>query len=96
MPIPMERGECSRLKKERGATDSVYPLFSSYLGMTDFNLGTTSDFDYAPAETSYTLLHSGGIHIPSVDTRDVPGARLPLEDYQLDGGVILMYHMCNM
>jgi hypothetical protein len=53
MPIPMERGECSRLKMERGTTDNVYPSLSSYLGMTDFNLGTTPDPDYAPAETSY-------------------------------------------
>jgi hypothetical protein len=53
MPIHMERGECSRPKMERGATDSVYPSLSSYLGMTDFNLGTTPDFGYTPAESSY-------------------------------------------
>jgi hypothetical protein len=53
MPIHMERGECSRPKMERGATDSVYPSLSSYLGMTDFNLGTTPDFSYSPAESSY-------------------------------------------
>jgi hypothetical protein len=32
MPIHMEHGECSRPKMGRGATDSVYPLLSSYLG----------------------------------------------------------------
>jgi hypothetical protein len=53
MPIHMEHGECSRPKVERGATDSVYPSLSSYLGMTDFNLGTTLDFGYSPAESSY-------------------------------------------
>jgi hypothetical protein len=53
MPIHMERGECSRPKMERVATDSVYPSLSSYLGMTDFNLGTTPDFCYTPAESSY-------------------------------------------
>jgi hypothetical protein len=53
MPIPVEHGECSRLKMERGAIDSVYPSLRSYLGMTDFNLGSKLDFDYAPAETSY-------------------------------------------
>jgi hypothetical protein len=35
IPIHMERGECSRPKMERGATDSVYPSLSSYLGITD-------------------------------------------------------------
>jgi hypothetical protein len=53
MPIHMEHGECLRPKMERGATDSVYPSLSSYLGMTDFNLGTTLDFEYAPTQTSY-------------------------------------------
>jgi hypothetical protein len=53
MAIPMERGEFSRPKMERGTTDSVYPSLSSYLGITDFNLGTTPNPDYAPAETSY-------------------------------------------
>jgi hypothetical protein len=53
MPIPVEHGECSRPKMERGAIDSVYPSLRSYLGMTDFNLGSKLDFDYAPAETSY-------------------------------------------
>jgi hypothetical protein len=53
MPIHMEHGECLRLKMERGATDNVYPSLSSYLGMTDFNLGTTPDFGYIPVETSY-------------------------------------------
>jgi hypothetical protein len=54
LPIHMERGECSRPKMERGATNVVYPSLSSYLGMTDFNLGTTPDLDYIPAESSYT------------------------------------------
>jgi hypothetical protein len=54
LPIHMERGECSRPKMERGATDSVYPSLSSYLGMTDFNLGTTPDFSYSPADTYYS------------------------------------------
>jgi hypothetical protein len=53
LPIHMERGECSRPKMERGATDSAYLSLSSYLGMTDFNLGTTPDFDFFPAESSY-------------------------------------------
>jgi hypothetical protein len=53
MPNCMERGECSRPKMERGATDVVYPSLSSFLGMTDFNLGTTPDFVYIPAESSY-------------------------------------------
>jgi hypothetical protein len=53
MPIHMEHGECSRPKMERGAIDSVYPSLSSYLGMTDFNLGTTPDFGYTPAVSSY-------------------------------------------
>jgi hypothetical protein len=43
LPIHMERGECSRPKMEK----------SSYLGMTDFNLGTTPNFDFFPAESSY-------------------------------------------
>jgi hypothetical protein len=54
LPSHMERGECSRPKMERGATDVVYPSLSSYLGMTDFNLGTTPDLYYIPAESSYT------------------------------------------
>jgi hypothetical protein len=49
----MEHGECSRPKMERGSADSVYPSLSSYLGMTDFNLGTTPDFGYIPSESSY-------------------------------------------
>jgi hypothetical protein len=53
LPIHMEHGECSRPKMERGATDSAYPSLSSYLGMTDFNLGTTPDFGYIPVESSY-------------------------------------------
>jgi hypothetical protein len=53
MPIHMEHGECSKPKMERGATDSVCPSLSIYLGMTDFNLGSTPDFGYTPAETSY-------------------------------------------
>jgi hypothetical protein len=53
MPTGMERGECSRPKMERDAIDSVYPSLSSYLGMTNFNLGTTPDFGYTNAETSY-------------------------------------------
>jgi hypothetical protein len=52
MPIHMEHGECSRPKMERDATDSAYPSLSNYLGMTDFNLGTTPDFDFFPAESS--------------------------------------------
>jgi hypothetical protein len=40
---------------ERGATDVVYPSLSSYLGMTDFNLGATPDLDYISAKSSYTL-----------------------------------------
>jgi hypothetical protein len=53
MPIQMEHGECSRPKMGRGATDSVYPSLRSYLEMTNFNLGTTPNFGYTPAETSY-------------------------------------------
>jgi hypothetical protein len=53
LPSHMERGECSRPKMERDATDRAYPLLSSYLGMTDFNLGTTPNFDFFPAESSY-------------------------------------------
>jgi hypothetical protein len=53
MPIHMERGECLRPKMERGAIESAYPSLSSYLGMTDFNLGATPDFDDIPAESSY-------------------------------------------
>jgi hypothetical protein len=53
MPIHMEHGECSRPKMERGAIDSVYLSLSSYLGMTDFNLGTRPDIGYAPVEASY-------------------------------------------
>jgi hypothetical protein len=53
LPIHMEHGECSRPKMERGAIDSAYPSLSNYLGMTDFNLGTTPDFGYIPAESSY-------------------------------------------
>jgi hypothetical protein len=49
----MEHGECSRPKMERDATDRAYPSLSSYLGMTDFNLGTTPDFDFFLAESSY-------------------------------------------
>jgi hypothetical protein len=54
LPSHMERGECSRPKMERGATEVVYPSLSDYLGMTDFNLGPTPDLDYMPAESSYT------------------------------------------
>jgi hypothetical protein len=54
LPSYMERGECLRPKMERGATEVVYPSLSGYLGMTDFNLGTTPDLDYIPAESSYT------------------------------------------
>jgi hypothetical protein len=54
LPSYMERGECSRPKMERSATDAVYPSLSGYLGMTDFNLGPTPNIDYMPAESSYT------------------------------------------
>jgi hypothetical protein len=54
LPNRMARGDCSRPKMERGATDVVYPSLSSYLRMTDFNLGTTPDLDYIPVESSYT------------------------------------------
>jgi hypothetical protein len=54
LPSYMERGECSRPKMERGATEVVYPSLSGYLGMTDFNLGPTPDLDYMLAESSYT------------------------------------------
>jgi hypothetical protein len=54
LPSYMERGECSRPKMERGATEVVYPSLSGYLGMTDFNLGPTLDLDYIPAASSYT------------------------------------------
>jgi hypothetical protein len=54
LPSYMERGECSRPKMERGATEVVYPSLSGYLGMTDFNLGPTPDLDYILAESSYT------------------------------------------
>jgi hypothetical protein len=54
LPSYMERGECSRPKVERGATEVVYPSLSGYLGMTDFNLGPTPDLDYIPVESSYT------------------------------------------
>jgi hypothetical protein len=47
LPTHMEHGECSRPKMERGTTDVVYPSLSSYLGMTDFNLGTTPDYDFS-------------------------------------------------
>jgi hypothetical protein len=53
LPTRMDRGECSRPKMERGTTDVVYPSLSCYLGMTDFNLGTTPDYDFFPAESSY-------------------------------------------
>jgi hypothetical protein len=53
LPSHMECGECSRPKMERDATNRAYPSLSSYLGMTDFNLGTTPDFDFFPAESSY-------------------------------------------
>jgi hypothetical protein len=54
LPSHMEHGECSRPKMERGATEVVYPSLSSYLGMTDFNLGTAPDLGYIPAESSHT------------------------------------------
>jgi hypothetical protein len=54
LPTHMEHGECSRPKVERGTTDVVYPSLSSYLGMTDFNLGTTPDYDFFPVESSYS------------------------------------------
>jgi hypothetical protein len=60
LPNRMEHGKCSRPKMERGATDVAYPSLSSYLGMTDFNLGTTPDLGYILAESSMPLLHSGG------------------------------------
>jgi hypothetical protein len=53
LPSHMERGEFSRPKMERDAIDRAYPSLSSYLGMTNFNLGTTPDFDFFPAESSY-------------------------------------------
>jgi hypothetical protein len=54
LPSYVERGECSRPKMERGATEVVYPSLSGYLGMIDFNLGSTPDLDYISAESSYT------------------------------------------
>jgi hypothetical protein len=54
LPSYMEHGECSRPKMERGATKVVYPSLSGYLGMTDFNLGPTTDLDYMLAQSSYT------------------------------------------
>jgi hypothetical protein len=53
VPSHMKRGECSRPRMERDATDRAYPLLSSYLRMTEFNLGTTPDFNFFPAESSY-------------------------------------------
>jgi hypothetical protein len=53
LPSYIERGECSRPNMERDATDRAYPSLSSYLGMTDFNLGTRPDYDFFSAETSY-------------------------------------------
>jgi hypothetical protein len=53
LPTHMEHGESSRPKMERGTTDVVYPSLSSYLGMTDFNLGATPDYDFFSAESSY-------------------------------------------
>jgi hypothetical protein len=54
LPSYMERGECSRPKVERDATEVVYPSLSGYLGMTDFNLGPTPNLDCILAESSYT------------------------------------------
>jgi hypothetical protein len=53
LPIHMERGDCSRPKMVRDARDSAYLSLSTYLGMTDFNLGTIPDFDFFLAESSY-------------------------------------------
>jgi hypothetical protein len=53
LPSHMEHRECSRPKMERDTTDRAYPSLSSYLGMTDFNLGTTPNFDFFPTESSY-------------------------------------------
>jgi hypothetical protein len=54
LPSYMEHGECLRPKMEIGATEVIYPSLSGYLGMTDFNLGPTPNFDYILAESSYT------------------------------------------
>jgi hypothetical protein len=53
IPTPMERGEYLKPRMEGCTTRSVYPLLGSYLVMTDFNLGTTSDFDYTPTGRPY-------------------------------------------
>jgi hypothetical protein len=55
LPSHMERGECPRPKMERNAIDKAYPSLSSYLGITDFHLGTTPNFNFFPAESSYVL-----------------------------------------
>jgi hypothetical protein len=52
------------------ATEVVYPSLSSYLGMTDFNLGPTPDLDYIPAESSYT---PASVRRTSQATRWTPG-----------------------
>jgi hypothetical protein len=53
IPTPMEQGECMKPRTEGCTTRSVYPSLSSYLAMTDFNLGTASDSDYAPIGRPY-------------------------------------------
>jgi hypothetical protein len=53
IPTPMERGECSKSRTEGCTICRVYPSLSSYLVMTDFNLGTLSDSDYTPTERLY-------------------------------------------
>jgi hypothetical protein len=74
LPIHMEHGECSRPKMERDATDRAYPSLSSYLGMTDFNLGNTPDFDFSRWSHHMPLLHSGGHHELPVGHRGCIGS----------------------
>jgi hypothetical protein len=53
IPTPMEWGEYSKPRTEGCTTHSAYPSLGSYLAMTDFNLGTTSDFNYTPTWRPY-------------------------------------------
>jgi hypothetical protein len=53
IPTPTERGKCSKSRMEGCTNCSMYLSLSSYLVMTDFNLGTMSNSDYTPTGRLY-------------------------------------------
>jgi hypothetical protein len=100
IPTPIERGECSKSRTEGCSICRVYPSLSSYLAMTDFNLGTMSDSDCAPTGRLYTLLHSGGLHVPPVGyrgcTRSTTTLRGLRAEWRRDTHISYVPYMCSM